>query len=144
MSASETKPEQLRLIKCLSRFNDEELKAFLEFVELAACGENVVLFEQGDIGDCMYFIAEGQLRVFTRKKGNTVTLKVLEAGDAFGDIALFNQTPRLAGVEALRDSRLLRLTAANLEKLAAKNPGLSAKFLQCLAISQAQMYRDFH
>ena len=91
----------------------------------------------------MYFILEGQMRVFRRKKGKAATLKLLEAGDAFGDIALFHQTPRMAGVDAARDSQLLKLRAGGLEKLTAANPGLSAKFLHSLATSLSQMYQDF-
>ena len=144
MNSSSTKPEQLRIMKCLSRFQDEERPVLLEFVEPVSCGQNTVLFEEGDTGDCMYLILEGQMRVFTRKKGQAVTLKLLEAGDAFGDIALFHHTPRLASVDAVRDSKLLKLTAAGLEKLTASHPGLSAKFLHSLAVSLSQMYRDFH
>jgi CRP-like cAMP-binding protein len=144
MNPSSIKPEQLRILKSLNRFNDEERMAFLDFVEPVSCGQNVVLFEEGDTGDCMYLIREGQMRVFTRKKGQAVTLKLLEAGDAFGDIALFHHTPRLASVDAVRDSQLLKLTTAGLEKLTAKHPGLSAKFLHSLAVSLTQMYRDFH
>lgn len=116
---------------------------FLAFVEPVTCGHNTVLFEEGDTGDCMYLILEGQMRVFHRKKGQTVPLRLLESGDSFGDIALFHRTPRLAGVEAVRDSQLLKLTSEGLEKLTAKHPDLAAKFLHSLAMSLTQMYRDF-
>ena len=116
---------------------------FLEFVEPVACGQNTVLFEEGDTGDCMYLILEGQMRVFHRKKGQVVPLRLLESGDSFGDIALFHRTPRLASVEATCDSQLLKLTADGLKKLTAKHPELAAKFLHSLAVSLTQMYRDF-
>ena len=84
------------------------------------------------------------MRVFTRKKGQVVTLKILDAGDAFGDIALFNNTPRMASVDAVRDSQLLKLTAGGLEQLTAKHPDLSTEFMRALATSLSQMYADFH
>ena len=85
---------QLRVLKCLSRLQDEERLSLLDFAEPVTCGQGMVLFEEGDAGDCMYLILEVQMRVFTQKKGQAVTLKLLEAGDAFGDIALFHHTPR--------------------------------------------------
>lgn len=143
MSASGIKPEQLRHVKSLCHLSDEERRAFLEFVQPASCPQNTVLFEEGAKGDCMYFILDGQMRVFTRKKEKVVPLKVLEAGDAFGDIALFNGTPRLASVDALRDSQLLQLTASGLQQMTAKHPQLSNALLRSLATSLSHMYRDF-
>jgi CRP-like cAMP-binding protein len=144
MNSSSIKPEQLRTIKSLNGFEDEERLRLLEFLEPVRCDQNTVLLEEGEPGDCMYFILEGQMRVFHRKKNQNVTVKSLEAGDAFGDIALFNGTPRLASVDAVCDSQLLKLSAAGLAKLAGKHPDLSAKFLRSIAISLSQMYRDFH
>ena len=91
MDSSSIKPEQLRTIKSLSRCTEEERMAFLEFVELVPCAKGVLLIQEGDEGDCMYFIVAGEMRVFTRKKnGQELTLKMLGAGDAFGDVALFH------------------------------------------------------
>jgi CRP-like cAMP-binding protein len=131
------------MIRCLNRFQDEERLKFLEFAEPVTCGQNRVLFEEGDTGDCMYLILEGQMRVFSRKKGQLVTLRLLEAGDGFGDIALFHHTPRLASVDAVCDSQLLKLTADGLEKLTAKHPDLASKFLHSLAMALSQTYQDF-
>ncbi len=137
--------EELRPMKCLSRFTDEERLRFVEFTEPATCAKDTVLFEEGDQGDCMYLILAGQMRVFRRKKGGPVEpLKLLGPGDAFGDIALFHGTPRTAGVDALSDSRMLKLTANGLEELTAKEPAISADFLHSLATALTQMYRDFH
>jgi CRP-like cAMP-binding protein len=137
--------EELRPLKCLSRFTDEERLRFVGFTEAASCARDTVLFEEGDHGDCMYLILAGQMRVFRRKKGGQIEpLKVLGPGDAFGDIALFHGTPRTASVDALDNTRMLKLTAAGLEKLTAQEPAMSADFLHSLATALTQMYRDFH
>lgn len=135
--------DQLHSIKCLSRLQPAEKLRLLEFLEPEDCAEGEVLFEQGDAGDYMYLILDGKVRVFTRKNGTKVTLKVLETGDAFGDIALFHHTPRLASVEAITNSQLLKLSSAGLERLTASHPGISAKFLHALAVSLTHMYSDF-
>ena len=145
MDSSSIKPEQLRTIKSLSRCTEEERMAFLEFVELVPCAKGVLLIQEGDEGDCMYFIVAGEMRVFTRKKnGQELTLKMLGAGDAFGDVALFHGSPRMASVDASSDSQLLKLTSDGLDKLRVQQPGIAAEFLHSLATSLSQMYRDFH
>lgn len=143
MNASEIKPEQLRIMKCLDRFQEADRQAFLPFLELVNCPQGTVLFEEGDAGDSMFLILEGEMRVFRRHKSQVEGLKRLVPGEAFGDIALFNQTPRLAGIDAAKDSRLLKLTAAQLEKFTAKHPDLSGKFLSSLTALLTQMYSDF-
>ncbi len=135
--------EQLASVKCLARLQPAEKLTLLELLEPVECAQGSVLFEEGDTGDCMYLIVEGKVRVFTRKRGESVTLKVLDTGEAFGDIALFHHTPRLASVEALADTQLLKLSATSLERLTANHPSISAKFLHSLAVSLSQMYRDF-
>ena len=145
MNSSSLTPEQLRTIKSLSRCTEEERQAFLDFVERVPCAKGFLLIQEGDEGDCMYFIVEGQMRVFTRKKnGQEQTLKMLGAGDAFGDVALFHGSPRMASVDAAADSQLLKLTSDGLEKLRTQQPGIAAEFLHSLATALTQMYRDFH
>jgi CRP-like cAMP-binding protein len=143
MSPSEIPAAQLRTTKCLSRFTDADCNAFLGFVELENHPQDTVLFREGDPGDFMYLILEGQVRVFTVKKGKPVALKLLAQGDAFGDIALFNHTPRLASVETVTQSKLLKLTEAKLKQFQASCPAASTTFLQSLAASLTQMYADF-
>ncbi len=144
MNSTDIKPEQLRSIKCLKHIADADCGALLEFLELEICPQNQVLFEEGAAGDCMYMILSGQVRVFSRRKGHEKTLKDLGPGDVFGDIAMFNHTPRLASVQATTEAKLLKLTEAALEKFAAKYPNREVAFLRALSLSLTQIYADFH
>jgi len=144
MDNIDIKPEQLRKIKSLSRFKDEELLEFLHFVELTPCAQDVELFHEGNPGDAMFLILEGQMQVYSEKPdGEVVNLKLLQTGDAFGDLALFHHMKRAASVKAVKDSLLLKLTAGSLENLSAKQSGLASKFLFSLANSLSQMYSHF-
>jgi hypothetical protein len=58
---------QLRNVKSLARLNDSQLVEFLKFVELVPWPQQTILFEEGQPGDCMYFILQGQMRIFSRK-----------------------------------------------------------------------------
>ncbi|MEY4387352.1 MAG: hypothetical protein RLY20_2635 [Verrucomicrobiota bacterium] len=143
MNPSEIPATELRAMKCLSRFTDDDCKAFLEFVDLETPAANTLLFKEGDVGDFMYLILEGEVCVFTVKKEQHVPLKTLRRGDSFGDIALFNHTPRLASVETVTACRLLKLTEAKLKQFQARCPEASTAFLRSLAASLTQMYADF-
>ena len=132
---------QLRHIKSLARLSDDELTTFNRYVEMLDVPRQTVLFEEGQPGDCLYLILDGQTRAFTRRRdGGSDTLKVLNSGETFGDIAVFHHTTRKASVEALKDSQLLKLTAASLEKLQTEQAALSVQFLKSLTLSLGQMY----
>jgi len=101
---------------------------------VVTCGFSETLFREGQPGDSMFMILEGQMRVYAKKKGGEVLfLRMLEAGDAFGEVALLNQAPRSASVEAVRESVLLKLSSASLGKLVSEQPGSAAPFLYYIA-----------
>ena len=80
----------------------ERLARSLEPVDVPA---GAVVVREGDEGDRYYAVRSGRVRVAS--SGQDV--KVLGAGDGFGEIALLRDVPRTATVTALDDSRLYAL-----------------------------------
>ena len=66
-------------------------------------GENIIT--QGDNGDCLYFVEEGNLNCY--KKFQTIPepklVKQYQPGDAFGELALLYNAPRAATITAESD-----------------------------------------
>jgi HlyB family type I secretion system ABC transporter len=86
----------------------------------AAKGEIVV--SQGERGGPMYIVEEGRLHAFREVDGRREGLAFLRKGDFFGERALFRGEARYGTVEALSDSRLLRLDTPLFERLLADYP----------------------
>ena len=56
-----------------------------------------VLFHEGDVGDKLYFITEGKVRISRQVAGmGEEALAVLGPGSAFGEMALIEEVPRSA------------------------------------------------
>ena len=143
MNKSTLKPGQLRRIKSLALLSDEQLTAFLDFVEILTCPQSGTLFQEGQPGDSMFLILDGQMRVYTRTRTEEMHfLRMLEAGDAFGEVALLNHAPRSASVEAVRETVLIKMTSDALQKLVSEHPALAAQFLYHLAISLGRILGD--
>ncbi|MGO9959498.1 MAG: cyclic nucleotide-binding domain-containing protein, partial [Solirubrobacteraceae bacterium] len=69
-----------------------------------------ILFRQGEPPDAYYVVAAGSARVLVEgDNGEEVSLNALRVGDAFGEAALVERTPRTATVRASSPLRLLRL-----------------------------------
>ena len=73
-------------------------------------GEYGVIFEEGDDGDAAYLITKGtvEIRKGTRTK-SPVSLATLGRGDIFGELALFDNRPRMAQALAITDVEVVAI-----------------------------------
>jgi hypothetical protein len=125
-------PKVLRRLKILAGMNDDQLERFLEFAEVMRVPHWATIVKQGDRGDAMYLVVEGELSVRMKVSGAETTLAKLSMGDFFGDISLFDQGPRSADVIADKSSILLKISAAAFAELAKTAPDLATPFLMAI------------
>jgi len=123
------KPGALRRVKILADLDDEQLERFVHLMELHPVRQWEEIVKQGQAGDAMFLVLEGELRVRLMIQNKETILTTLSAGEFFGDIALFDQGPRSADVIANKDGLLLKISAASFEKLLTSAPELAAPFL---------------
>jgi cAMP-dependent protein kinase regulator len=79
---------------------DKELAIILDAVEEVIIPESEIIIKKGDDGDFMFVIESGSLECMIDKDGAEVVVKVVEIGDAFGELALLYNAPRAASVRA--------------------------------------------
>lgn len=95
------------------------LAEIARLLKVQNCAADTPIVRQGQAGDSMFFIAEGEAEV------RTLTARVrLQAGQFFGEMALISGEPRNATVVALVPTRLLRLDVVDFRELAARQPEL--------------------
>jgi hypothetical protein len=123
------KPGTLRRVKVFADFSDEQLEKFVALLEVQQVRQWAEIVRQGDTGDAMYLILEGELRVRLMVSGKETILATLQAGEFFGEISLFDSGPRSADVVANKDSLVLRITATAFGNMVANAPELAAPFL---------------
>lgn len=123
------KPGILRRVKILAELNDRQLQHFLEFMEVHQVRQWTGIVKQGDHGDAMYLVLEGELRVRMMISGKESILVTLQAGEFFGEISLFDHGPRSADVIANTDAVLLKITSTAFEEMIKNGPSLAAPIL---------------
>jgi len=135
------KPGALRRVKVFAHLSDAQLARFARFMEIARAPQHSTLVCQGEHGDAMYVVLEGELQVRLLVEGRETLLVTLGPGDCFGEIALFDHGPRSADIIAARDTFLLKISAGALQTLTKQAPDLAAAFLLGVAQTMAARVR---
>lgn len=109
-------------------------------VEELDCEADEMIFNKGDLGESLYIIAEGQVRVHD----GAHTLNTLSAGDIFGEMSALDPELRSATVTAMRDTRLYRLGRAPLFQVMAKHVEVAQAIIQVLSQRTRGNLREMH
>ncbi|MEV6678190.1 peptidase domain-containing ABC transporter [Streptomyces erythrochromogenes] len=102
-----------------------------------AAGETVV--RQGEPAGGMYVVVKGVLRVSVEQAGASREVGLLRTGDVFGEVSLFESSPRTATVEATTDAELLELETDVYNRLLTELPGFRERVAEQVAVRH---YRD--
>ena len=128
-SAVTLKPGSMRRVKILAGMTDEQLRRFIDFMELQPVRQWTEVVNQGSPGDAMYLVLEGEVRVRMMIADKESILATLAAGEFFGEVSLFDHGPRSADVIANEESLLLKISAGAFQRLVNDAPDLAAPFL---------------
>ncbi len=95
--------------------------------------ENTIIFMRGDRGDSLCGVVTGRVRISaSRAGGKEVFLNIMEPGDAFGEIALLDGSPRTATATAMARTELMILQRDAFFALLRGEPQLAEHLIQLL------------
>ena len=114
----------------LGQLPQEKWDELARAVEDLVVAPGTVIFRQGDPGDKFYLIRTGRVRVFRQDAGLETELAVLQAGDDFGEMALFMEEPRSATVAALEETRLMVLSKEQFQSILRDFPNVTFAFVR--------------
>lgn len=97
-------------------------------------GKGDIVFAEGDSGDRLYVVAEGKIKLgHAAPDGRETLLGVLGPGDMFGELSLFDPSPRAATATALTSTTLLGLHHQALRPWLNGRPEVAEALLRALA-----------
>jgi len=124
-------------------FTTEELKGFIDGMELKTFEPGDILCTEGEPGDSLMVLANGVLKVFVANlAGRSEEVRILREGDFFGEISLLSRKPRTATITCATDCELLELNRKKLIELSKNHPEIPKtlkKFYQERALSAEEM-----
>jgi len=106
----------------------EETNALYYGMRLEKIPADHMIYKQGEMRARLYFVDEGQLKMFYRLKDKAILLKTLGPGDIFGqDTFFFSDGFCTSSMITGSDVKLRVLLKRDLDKLSKKAPGLGSK-----------------
>ena len=129
--------ERIKILESVSLFRglSDEAMRYLA-IESRSCrfqaGEMIVY--QGDPGSACHVIVQGRVRVFVvGEDGRELAVRILGPGEMVGEMALFEQLPRSAFVEAMEETETLELDQDTLLYCLRKWPVLALSMLRYMS-----------
>ncbi|HEX5847700.1 MAG TPA: cyclic nucleotide-binding domain-containing protein [Rubrobacter sp.] len=122
--------DELRQVPLLADLSEEDLERLYEMAETVSVPPGQFVLREGDAGDSLYIVLEGELEATRRRGGQEVVLSSYEPGQFFGEMALLEQAPRSASVRTLRESRVLAIDQAAFRTLLSRSPSAPFNILR--------------
>ena len=125
---------QVKHLSLLEGIDDVYLADLCTRMQVRQYSAKQAVLHKGDTSADLYFLLEGQLQVVdVSADGHDVGLDVIQAGNAFGYIALFDQQPRSASMIALSDVTVAVLAKTLALKLCYDHPVVMHRLLVIFA-----------
>jgi len=124
----------LHKVPLFSGLDIQSLSSITPLLEEEVFQSDSKVLREGELGDSMYIIADGQVSVTKfNDEGKEIFITKLGAGSYFGEVALIDNQPRSANINTEDETTVLRLKKSTFEKLLVEDKTFAINFYRnCL------------
>ncbi len=125
----------LKNIEIFADLSVNELAAVASVTEEVHFGEGETVFKEGDHGDTLFLVVEGEVAVIKDIDGERqIELDSIGAGDYFGEMALFGDDRRSATIQVKTAARFLTLHKQELQEIVREYPQIALHVCRVLSV----------
>jgi CRP-like cAMP-binding protein len=95
--------------------------------------EGEVIFHQGDVGNTMFVIQDGEVEAVAVSHGEEYRLRSMGPNEFFGEMALFEKEVRTATIRATRPTRVLTIDKKNFLGGIHEDPSLAFRIVETMS-----------
>jgi len=92
-----------------------------------------VVVRQGDVGDCMFVVQDGEVEIVVEEHGTEVVLRSAGRNEILGEMAIFEHKPRSATIRAKGKARILTLDKRNFLRRINEDPSLAFRMIETMS-----------
>lgn len=126
--------QYLKRVPLFAKLSDPELAGLAERMRQKAFKRGDTIFRKDDPGQHFYVVLEGAVKIaLPGEFGQEALVALLRGGEFFGELALFDRSPRSAGATALEDTRAALLASDDFLAFLEHHPSAVRVVLETLA-----------
>ena len=129
----------LKRFSLLSELSEEDREILAEELEGLEVEAGTELYDEGEQGDGLYFVVEGEVRVESTHTGASA---VFGPGSSMGAFSLVASGPRETRAAASQRSRLLVLRRSTFRRFAEVEPRAACRLLEAILRETARLGRE--
>lgn len=123
-----TEAKMIRNFECFRQLTDEQVEAIAEISNSICYPSGHVLFEEGQQGDLIYLLIEGDVEVFyTNRKTGLEKVDIVSREEVIGCSAIVPPYVYTATEKTLNDVEVLEIKTEELRELMEKDPRIGLK-----------------
>jgi hypothetical protein len=134
----------LRRLSPFATLSSSELRVVDSLLHERHYLKGEIVFDAGEEGQALYAIISGRVLVCRQGEPETGRIAELEAGMAFGELALLDNAPRSAQTRAAQDCTLASLSRSDFESLLDTHAVVASKIALQLARQFGRQLRERH
>lgn len=92
-----------------------------------------IIVRQGDTGNCMFVIQEGEVEAVAEADGKELRLRNLGPNEFFGEMALFEKETRTCTIRAIKPTRVLTIDKKNFLGGIHEDPSLAFRIVKTMS-----------
>lgn len=120
-------------VPLFANFSPVDLKQVAMLAEEEVFSDGEELGHEGDVGDVMFILISGEVKVCSQRDGQEFEIARRKAGDYVGEMSLIGREPRMASLVAVGDVRTLCIDQKSFEGLIRERPDVSLAVMQALS-----------
>lgn len=124
----------LKLVPFFNNLSTEDTEHLVQRLVMRRFNTGQIIFHHGDPGGLLYIITRGKVKItHSTPDGQEAMLAIFGSGDFFGELALLDESPRSATVEAIEPTETLTLHREDFIRFLSDNPNFALHVLHTLA-----------
>ncbi|MEM8922422.1 MAG: Crp/Fnr family transcriptional regulator [Actinomycetota bacterium] len=127
--------EQIRTVELFRDLDDEDLDVLMSAASERRMARGDVLFREGDEPTELYIVLNGRIAMVNRSAdGRESVVALMERGDLFGEMPLFDGLARSTDGRALESSEVIVIPYSPLSEMYAADPSKLWRVVELLAV----------